>query len=528
MASRWRDLRVAAKLAVGFGLVGALLVLVAGVGLHRLAQAQDHMQYLATSGLASVDAVDKVDTAFVLARSDLADTALAPDAASTAAAAQRLQADDAAVDAAWARYLASGPSAPADQREAVTAALSDYRTAVTALLPLAQDDELAAFVQQRTTSAAPAAERVRAAIAELDESETAAAQAIAAEGETAYRTAVAVVVGTVLLALVLAAVTAVLTARSIARPLGRAVEVMEGLAQGRLDQRVEYVARDEVGRLAVATDTSLDALSATVGRIADNAVTLAASSEELTAVATQLSGGAEESAVQAQVVAAATEEISTSIATVAAAGEQMTSAIREIASATAQASETAAGAVASAHDASATLTRLSASSREIGDVVELITSIAEQTNLLALNATIEAARAGEMGKGFAVVAGEVKELAQQTARATEEIVAKVGATQTDADAAARAVEDIAEVIVRVDALQSTIAAAVEEQSATTAEMVRNVTEVSAGAQEIALNTTGIAAAAAQTTTGAGHTATTAGEVARSAAELNSVVATFRR
>ncbi|MCI3921881.1 methyl-accepting chemotaxis protein [Paenibacillus sp. TRM 82003] len=172
------------------------------------------------------------------------------------------------------------------------------------------------------------------------------------------------------------------------------------------------------------------------------------------------------------------------------------------------------------------LERLSASSREIGDVVKLITSIAEQTNLLALNATIEAARAGEMGKGFAVVAGEVKELAQQTARATEEIVGRVNATQTDASAAAGAIGQITEVIARIDALQATIAAAVEEQSATTSEMVRNVSEVSTGSREIATNISGIATAADHTTAGANQTATTAGEVSAAAAELKELVDSF--
>ncbi|MEZ0166480.1 methyl-accepting chemotaxis protein [Kineococcus sp. LSe6-4] len=527
MLARLRDLRVSAKLALGFGLVSALLVLVAGVGLQRLGAAQDTMDYLSTAGIASVDRADKVQTAFAVVRLDVANAALTPDAAGTTAALQQLDADGKALDAAWQEYIDTDPAASSAELTAYTDALAAYRDATQALVPLAEANDLTGFVAQRTATLNPQGAKIATALDRIVEVESADAVRLADEGKAAYRQAVVVLLACVAVALALAVVVAVLISRSIARPLGRAVTVMEGLAAGRLDQRVSYTSKDEVGRLSAAADASLDSLAATVGRISANATSLAASSEELTAVATQLSGGAGESAAQSQVVSAATEEISASIGTVAAAGEQMTSAIREIASATADASATAATAVSAAQGASETLARLSTSSREIGDVVKLITSIAEQTNLLALNATIEAARAGDAGKGFAVVAGEVKELAQQTARATEEIVAKVGATQADAQAATAAIEQIGEVIVRVDGLQATIAAAVEEQSATTAEMVRNVTEVSTGSQEISVNISGIAAAASQTTTSAGHTATTAEDVARSAAELNALVGTFR-
>ncbi|MEZ0166106.1 methyl-accepting chemotaxis protein [Kineococcus sp. LSe6-4] len=524
--SRLRDLNVASKLFAGFGVVCLLLAAVVVLGITRLQASQETLARMSSSGMASVQTLGEAQTALLQTRLEVANAALAPDAASTEAAIQAVTAADATFDAAWARYEASRPASSAADRQAFTATVAQYRQAREELLDRARANDIPGFIALRTQKTLPILKQLSADIDTIRATEAAAAQDIAASGAVAVRTAVLVLLLVGALAIAVAVVVALVVARSVARPLARTLTVVEGMAEGRLDQQVGYHAQDEVGRLAAALDRTVERLAGTLRRIGTSATTLAGASAELTAVATHLSASAEESSSQAQVVSAATEQISANIGTVAAAGEEMTSAIREIATSTADASSTAASAVTAASAAGETLDRLATSSREIGDVVKLITSIAEQTNLLALNATIEAARAGDAGKGFAVVAGEVKELAQQTARATEQIVARIGSTQTDAADAAAAITEITDVITRIDGLQATIAAAVEEQSATTSEMVRNVTEVSTGSQEIALNISGIAAAAGQATEGATRTAGTAAEVSTAAAELDTLVASF--
>jgi methyl-accepting chemotaxis protein len=256
-----------------------------------------------------------------------------------------------------------------------------------------------------------------------------------------------------------------------------------------------------------------------LGLVNGSACTLGSSAEELTAVSSQMASNAEETSSQANVVSAASEQVSKNVQTVSTGVEEMNSAIREIARNATDSARVAQQAVATAESANAQIAKLGESSIEIGNVIKVITSIAEQTNLLALNATIEAARAGEAGKGFAVVANEVKELAKETARATEDIGRKVETIQSDTKGAVDSIQQISQVIAQINDISNTIASAVEEQTATATEMSRNVGEAAKGTAEIAQNITAVAQAAQNTTQGATNAQQAASELARMASDL---------
>ncbi len=314
--------------------------------------------------------------------------------------------------------------------------------------------------------------------------------------------------------------------RAISGPLRRSVDVLRRVAQGDLTQRLEVRSRDEVGQMAQALNTSVEATQEAMRAIRESAVTLASSSEELSATSSQMSAAAEETSAQANAVSAAAEQVSNNAQSVSTSSEQMSTSIREIATSANEAAAVAANAVEVAGSTTATVARLGESSAEIGEVIKVITSIAEQTNLLALNATIEAARAGEAGKGFAVVANEVKELAKETARATEEIGSKILAIQDDATAAVEAIGQIGEVITKINDIQATIASAVEEQTVTTNEISRSVGEAARGANDIAANITGVARATEDTSGGAASTQSAAHNLAQLAEELGHLVGRF--
>jgi methyl-accepting chemotaxis protein len=305
------------------------------------------------------------------------------------------------------------------------------------------------------------------------------------------------------------------------------LEVVNAASRGDLTRELTLKGDDAVAQMSDGLAKFLGTLRGNVSSIAQMAQTLASSSHELTAVSQQMSANAEETATQANVASAAAEQVSTNVNTVSTATEEMGASIREIAKSAHDAAKVATTAVRVAETTNATVAKLGESSAEIGKVIKVITSIAQQTNLLALNATIEAARAGEAGKGFAVVANEVKELAKQTANATRDISQKIEAIQADTQGAVDAIAQIGKVINQINDIQNTIASAVEEQTATTGEISRNVAEAAKGSSEIAQNITGVAQAARSTTEGAGNTKVSADELSRMASDLQKLVAQFK-
>ncbi|MGI5169936.1 methyl-accepting chemotaxis protein [Spirillospora sp. CA-253888] len=328
------------------------------------------------------------------------------------------------------------------------------------------------------------------------------------------------------LAIVLAFGAVMVLSRLVLRPVDRAVRVLEEVAEGDLTPRIGTTAQDEIGRMSAALDRALDRMSETLRGIAGNSGEVNQAAADLTGLAQGLGDDATTAATEVEGVASAAAAVSHHLESVAAGSEEMGVSINEISRNTSDAATVANTAVTKVSAATETVARLGESSAQISNVVKLINSIAEQTNLLALNATIEAARAGDAGKGFAVVASEVKDLAQETAKATEDISRRVDAIQNDTADAVAAIDQISEVISKISEAQQTIAAAVEEQTATTGEMNRGVASAAGGSGQIAANINGVSDVVGRTRLSAERSREAADRLARMSEDLQHLVGKF--
>jgi methyl-accepting chemotaxis protein len=528
LSRRFNDLRFAMKLGA---LVAALLALLCTLGvlsIMRLGSVADQSTAIALgqhhTSLVGDMRYDVAQSVGTLRRIVITDSPT-----QSAQYLAEMKGFDAAFRRSFTPYAAAADAGRqqrlVDQLESSWSQFLTLRTAT--LLPLALGDDGAAYVKVADSQSKPLLAKVTGSLSALDAMEERDGAAGASTAAATYRSGRFAILGLIGIALLLGAALGFVVSRSVLRPLGRVQEVLKALADGDLTRHAEVDSHDELGVMARSLNQAVDSLRSTVAMMAGNAHALAAASEQLSTTSHQIASSAEQTSAQAGVVASAAEQVSANVQTVAAGTEEMGASIREIAQNAADAARVAAHAVTVAASTNETVSKLGDSSQEISQVIKVITSIAAQTNLLALNATIEAARAGEAGRGFAVVANEVKDLAQETAKATEDISRRIEAIQTDTGGAVAAIGEISEVIGRINDYQNTIAAAVEEQTATTNEMARNVTEAATGSQEIAANVVGVASAAEITTTGVGESQRAAADLARMSSELQALVGQFR-
>ncbi|GAB1644629.1 methyl-accepting chemotaxis protein [Krasilnikovia sp. MM14-A1259] len=518
---------VSTRILAAVGMMALIAVVVGGGGLVAQARANSATDATYQHALVPATAIARLKSSIQRTTIFMSFGALTPDPAVSDKMLGVAAAEDAVQDEALASYRATSTFAHDPRLTVVADLVTFYRQVrqdkMAALARTHQTDE---YFRVWNTEVNPRIQTANVALEGLIKAETAAAAKQSAASTASYQANRMFLIVVLAGGLVVALWVAWSVTRRIKRSLGAVADALTRVGDGDLTGRVEVRAQDELGRMGEALNRATANMGELIRAIDDSASELTDASRELFDVSGQIATSVNHISSQAEVVANAADNVSANVTELAASSEQMGSSITEISRNASHAVGVADRATEVADSTNRIVTELGDSSGRISEVIQTINSIAEQTNLLALNATIEAARAGDAGKGFAVVAGEVKDLAQETTRATSDIASRIAAIQNDITKAVDAIGEITSIVGGISSHQTSIATAVEEQTATASEINRTVNAAAVASQDIAGNIAAVANASQVANAGAGDAHTAAEAVSRKSDHLKTLIANF--